>query len=58
MNDRDIYLKLAAMADELTALADEAETLVGEMAVKHAAATIAGTAKAVYEHAVGSDETH
>jgi len=55
MNDRDIYLKLAAMAEELTRLAAEAETLVGETALLHAAATIGGTAKAVYDHAVGGE---
>ena len=55
MNDRDIYLKLAAMAEELTRLAAEAETLVGETALLHAAATIGGTAKAVYDHALGGE---
>jgi hypothetical protein len=55
MNDRDVYLKLSAMAEELMKLADEAETFVGETALKHAAVTIAGTAQAVYEHAVGGE---
>jgi hypothetical protein len=55
MNDRDVYLKLAAVAEELMKLADEAETFVGETALKHAATTIAGTAQAVYEHAVGGE---
>jgi predicted ATPase with chaperone activity len=55
MNDRDIYLKLTAMAEELTKLAAEAESLVGEMALQHAAATIGGTAKAIYDHALGGE---
>ncbi|MDZ4374192.1 MAG: hypothetical protein U1C74_22595 [Phenylobacterium sp.] len=55
MNDRDVYLKLAAVAEELMALSDDAETLIGEAALRTAANTIAGTAKAVYEHALGGD---
>jgi len=55
MNDRDVYLKLSAIAEDLIALADEADTFVGEAALRHAANTIAGTAKAVYEHAVGGE---
>jgi hypothetical protein len=55
MNDRDVYLKLSALAEELMKLAEEAETFVGETALKHAAVTIAGTAQAVYEHAVGGE---
>lgn len=55
MNDRDVYLKLAAMAEELMRLSEEAETFVGETALRHAATTIAGTAQAVYEHAVGGE---
>lgn len=55
MNDRDVYTKLAAMAEELTKLAAEAETLVGETALLHAAATIGGTAKAVYDHAMDGE---
>ncbi len=55
MNDRDVYLKLAALAEELMQLSQDAETLVGEAALQAAASTIAGTAKAVYEHALGGD---
>lgn len=55
MNDRDVYLKLAAVAEELMRLADEAETFVGETALKHAATTVAGTAQAIYEHALGGE---
>jgi len=52
MNDRDVYLKLAAMAEELMKLSEEAESFVGQTALRHAATTIAGTAQAVYEHAL------
>ncbi|MFN9848600.1 hypothetical protein [Phenylobacterium sp.] len=58
MNDRDVYLKLAAVAEELMALSEAAETYVGETALRTAASTIAGTAKAVYEHVMDSDSTH
>lgn len=58
MTDREVYLKLAAVAEELMALSDNAETLVGEAALRTAASTIAGTAKAVYEHALGGDGSH
>ena len=57
MNDRDVYLKLAAVADELMKLSEEAETVIGHTALQTAATTIAGTAQAVYEHALGG-ETH
>jgi hypothetical protein len=53
MTDRDVYLKLAAVAEELMALSAQAETLVGQAALTTAASTLAGAAKAVYEHAVG-----
>jgi len=56
MTDRDVYLKLAAVAQELMALADEAATMVGEAALRTAAGTLAGTAKAVYDHAVGGEQ--
>ncbi|MBJ7412775.1 MAG: hypothetical protein JHD15_20785 [Phenylobacterium sp.] len=56
MNDRDVYLKLAAMAEELFALSQQAETLVGQTALHTAAGTIAGTAKAIYDHALGGEE--
>ena len=55
MNDRDVYLRLAAVAVELMRLSDEADTLVGQTALRHAATTVAGTAQAVYEHAVGGE---
>lgn len=58
MNDRDIYQTLATMAEELMALADEADTLVGQTALRTAAGTIAGTAKAVYDHVVGGEGSH
>jgi hypothetical protein len=56
MTDKDVYLKLAAMAQELMALAEQAETMVGEAALRTAAGTLAGTAKAVYDHALGGEE--
>lgn len=56
MNDRDVYLKLAQMAEELMALSEEAETLVGQTGLRTAAGTIAGTAKAIYDHALGGPE--
>jgi hypothetical protein len=55
MTDRDVYLKLAAVAEELQALSDSAESLVGEAALRTAAATLAGTAKAIYDHVLGGD---
>jgi hypothetical protein len=58
MNDRDVYLKLAAVAEELMSLSEAAESYVGQAALHAAASTIAGTAKAVYEHMMDSDNTH
>lgn len=56
MNDRDVYLKLAAMAEELAKLAEEAESFVGNAALTTCAQTLAGTAKAVYEHCMDGGE--
>lgn len=58
MNDRDVYLKLAAVAEELMQLSQEAETMVGQTALHTAAMTVAGTAKAVYEHVMGGEGSH
>ena len=58
MTDRDVYLKLAAVADELLQLSQQAESLVGQTALHTAAMTVAGTAKAVYEHVVGGEGSH
>jgi hypothetical protein len=58
MNDLDVYLKLAAMADELMRLSEEAQSLVGQAALSTAASTLAGTAKAVYDHVVGGEGSH
>ena len=58
MNDRDVYLKLAQIAEELMKLSEDAESYVGEAALRTAASTIAGTAKAVYEHVVGAEGSH
>lgn len=57
MNDREIYQLLANVADELMGLSERAESLVGETALRTAAATVAGTAKAIYEHLLDG-ETH
>lgn len=56
MNDRQIYETLANLAEQLMAASEAAETLVGQTALRTAAGTIAGTAKAIYEHALGGDE--
>lgn len=56
MNDRDVYLKLVAVAEELMALSEEADTMVGQTGLRTAAGTIAGTAKAIYDHALGGEE--
>jgi hypothetical protein len=58
MTDREVYLKLAAVAEELTALSEAAESLVGEAALQTAARTIAGAAKAVYDHVMGAEASH
>jgi hypothetical protein len=55
MTDREVYIKLSALAEELFRMAEEADTLVGRTGLQHAAATIAGTAKAIYDHAVGGE---
>ena len=56
MNDRDVYQLLANVAEELMGLSERAETLVGQTALRTAAGTIAGTAKAIYEHMLGGGE--
>jgi len=56
MTDRDVYLKLAAMAEELMRLAQEAESFVGNAALTTCAQTLAGAAKAIYEHAMEGGE--
>lgn len=56
--DRDVYLKLAEVADELAQLAEKAETHVGNAALHTAAVTLAGTAKAVYDHIMGGEANH
>jgi hypothetical protein len=58
MNDRDIYQTLSMVADELMKLSESAETVVGQTALLTAASTIAGTAKAVYDHVVGGEDPH
>ena len=55
MTDRDVYVKLAAVAEELRRLADDADSPVGEAALRTAARSLDGMAKAIYEHALGGD---
>lgn len=55
MTDKDVYLKLAEIAEELMRLSEQAESFVGEAALQTAASTLAGTAKAVYEHVMGGE---
>jgi hypothetical protein len=56
MNDRDVYLKLSEVAEELARLAPTAESHVGQAALSTAAQTLAGTAKVIYDHVLGGDE--
>lgn len=56
MNDREVYLALSAMADELARMAGEAETYVGQAALTASAQQIAGTAKVIYEHALSGEQ--
>lgn len=56
MNDRDVYVKLAEIAELLMALSEEADTLVGQTGLRTAAGTVAGTAKAIYDHSLGGEE--
>lgn len=56
MNDREVYTKLAKMAEELADLAPTCESFVGNAALTTCAQTLAGTAKAVYEHAMEGEE--
>ena len=58
MTDHDVYLKLAAMADELATLAEEAETFVGNAALHTCAVTLGGAAKAVYDHLMSGEGSH
>jgi len=55
MTDRDVYLKLSAMAEELAQAVLQAETFVGKAALTSAAQTLAGAAKVIYDHALGGD---
>lgn len=57
ISDRQVYELLANAADELHALAQRAESFVGNAALQTAATTLAGAAKAVYEHCM-DESTH
>lgn len=56
MNDRDVYLKLNEVAEELLRLAGEAESYVGNAALQSAGNTVAGAARVIYEHCLGGDD--
>jgi hypothetical protein len=56
MTDRDIYLKLARVAQELNSLAEAAESYVGEAALQAASQTLQGTARAIYDHCLNGGE--
>jgi hypothetical protein len=56
MNDREVYLALVAMADELAGMSERAESFVGKAALTSMAQSLAGTAKAIYEHALSGEE--
>ena len=58
MNDRDIYQTLSKLAEQLMAASGQADTLVGQTALRTAAGTIAGTAKAIYEHVMSGEGSH
>lgn len=60
MTDRDVYLKLAAVAKELAELAQAAQSYVGNAALVSAAETLSGTARVIYDHCLngGADEVH
>lgn len=55
MTDRDVYLKLCAVAEELARLAEAAESVVGNAALTSAADTLSGIARVIYEHCLGGD---
>jgi hypothetical protein len=56
VTDREVYEKLASLAEELGRLAGQAQSFVGQAALSTAASTLAGTAKAIYEHVMGGEE--
>lgn len=58
MTDRQVYEILARASEELLTLSERAESVVGETALRTAASTLAGTAKAVYDHCMDGDSAH
>ena len=56
MTDRDVYLALSAMSEELARMSQAAESFVGKAALTSAAQTLAGTAKAIYEHVLSGEQ--
>ena len=58
LSDRDVYLKLSAMAQELAQLSAAAESYVGNAALVSAANTLSGAARVIYEHCLSDDGVH
>ena len=56
VSDRDVYLKLNAVAEELLRMAEAAESYVGNAALTSAASTLSGTARVIYEHCLGGED--
>jgi hypothetical protein len=56
MNDREVYLALSAMAEELARMSSQAETYIGQAALTSSAQQLAGTAKVIYEHVLSGEE--
>ena len=50
VSDLEVHQKLAAIADELEAMAARGATLVGNAALTTAARTVRGMATAIYQH--------
>ena len=55
VSDLDVYRRLSGLGAELEALSVRAATLVGGTALSTAAATLKGTAAAVYAHCLATD---
>ena len=60
LSDLQVYQQLSGTAEALEELAGMAVSLIGETALKTAAQTVRGMAKAVYGHslAAGGSESH
>ena len=56
MNDREVYLALSTMAEELARMSDAAESFASKAALTSSAQTLAGAAKIIYEFALSGEE--